>query len=38
MIETYSIPVDDAPSKGDVKKKITAFKQKYRKEATTSVV
>ena len=38
MTETYSIPLNDVPAKGDVKKKITAFKQKYRKEAITSVV
>ena len=38
MTETYSIPLDDVPAKGNVKKKITAFKQKYKKEAITSVV
>ena len=38
MTETYSIPLDGVPAKGDVKMKISAFKQKYKKEAITSVV
>ena len=38
MTETHSIPLDDVPEKGDVKKKISALKQKYKKEAITSVV
>ena len=38
MTETYSIPLEDVPAKVNVKKKITAFKQKNKKEATTSVV
>ena len=38
MIETYSIPLEEVPAKGDVKKKISVFKQKYKKEAITSVV
>ena len=28
VTETYSIPLDDVPAKGYVKKKISAFKQK----------
>ena len=39
MTETYSISLDDVPAKEDVKKKISTFKQKYKKKAAiTSVV
>ena len=38
MKKTDSIPVYNIPIKEDAKKKITALKQKFKKEAIKSVV
>ena len=38
MTETPAIPIDDIPSKAEVKRKISSLKPRYKKEAMNNVV
>ncbi len=38
MTETHAVPINDIPSKTEVKQKIPSLKHRYKKEVMNSVV